>query len=77
MFLPEKLKQLREKKDISLDKLMVGLSRVGLDISSETLSNWERGEAAPRADQLVKIAEFFDVSITYFFDLKRSRTSVA
>ncbi len=37
-------------------------------ISNSTLTDWKYGRSVPKADKLRKIAEYFDVSINYFFD---------
>lgn len=37
-------------------------------ISPSTLTDWKYGRSVPKADKLCKIAEYFDVSLNYFFD---------
>lgn len=75
MFLPEKIKEAREKAEFSQEKLMVALSNSGLSISRATISSWENGETKPNAEELATLAEFFELPITYFFTLKHSRAS--
>lgn len=36
-------------------------------VSQSTLSDWKRGRAKPKADKLLKLAEYFGVTIDYFF----------
>ena len=35
-------------------------------IASATLSEWKKGTYTPKADKLLKLAEYFGVSIEYF-----------
>ena len=37
-------------------------------ISPSSLTDWKYGRSVPKADKLRKIAEYFDVSLNYFFD---------
>lgn len=38
------------------------------DISTATLSDWKTGRSIPKLDKLKKIADYFDVPITYFIE---------
>lgn len=43
-------------------------------ISTATLSSWKNGKYTPGADKLQKIADYFNVPISYFLsDVKKSR----
>ena len=35
-------------------------------ISNATLSDWKHGKSKPKADKLMKLAEFFGVPVEYF-----------
>lgn len=37
-------------------------------ISQVTLSDWKNGRSTPKVDKLQKIANYFEVPITYFLD---------
>ncbi|MCU7195509.1 helix-turn-helix domain-containing protein [Turicibacter sanguinis] len=37
-------------------------------ISQVTLSDWKNGRSVPKVDKLQKIANYFEVPITYFLD---------
>lgn len=37
-------------------------------ISNVTFTDWKKGRSKPKADKLLKIAQYFDVSIEYFLD---------
>lgn len=37
-------------------------------ISTSTLSDWKTGRSTPKIDKLKKIADYFDVPITYFLE---------
>ena len=38
------------------------------DIPTSTLSDWKIGRSQPKIDKIQKIAEYFDVPITYFIE---------
>jgi len=68
MFQSDKLKEIREKSNISETDLMFELYKMGLKISRQTILNWECGATAPGADDLAIIATFFKKPIQYFFE---------
>ena len=55
-----RIKELREKKNITQLKLAVDLN-----LNQNTLSRYETGEREPSYDVLIKIADYFNVSIDY------------
>ena len=55
-----KLKKLRKEKGISQLKLALDLN-----MSQNTISRYETGEREPGINELIKIADYFDVSIDY------------
>lgn len=57
------LKQLRLENGISQRQL-----GNHLNMSNQTVSFWEIGKREPDLDTLVKIADFFDVSVDYLLD---------
>lgn len=38
------------------------------EISTSTLSDWKTGRSNPKLDKLRKIADYFEVPITYFLE---------
>ncbi len=60
MTLGEKLQNLRREKGISQDRLAELL-----DVSRQAVSKWERDEAMPETDKVVRLSEVFSVSIDY------------
>ena len=60
-----KLKELRVKKRLSQEEL----GKI-LGVSGQTILNWENCIHSPNVDQLIKLADFFDVSIDYLVGLK-------
>jgi transcriptional regulator with XRE-family HTH domain len=56
----ERLKKLRNERDLSQDS--VGKS---LNIGGRTIGNYESGERLPSLDTLVKLADFYGVSVDY------------
>lgn len=39
-------------------------------VATSTLTNWKHGKYTPKIDKLQKIAEYFDVPVTYFLEGK-------
>lgn len=54
------LKKLRKEKGISQLKLAMDLN-----MTQNTISRYETGEREPGINELIKIADYFDVSIDY------------
>lgn len=54
--------QLRTARGMSQRDLALAL---GNKSSNELVSRWERGSASPSAETLVKLSEFFDVSVDW------------
>ncbi|MBE6921255.1 MAG: helix-turn-helix transcriptional regulator [Ruminococcaceae bacterium] len=55
-----RLKELRKKKGISQLRLATDLNT-----TQNTISRYETGEREPGIDELVKIADYFNVSVDY------------
>ena len=58
-----RLKQLREQKKISQQKLAMDLA-----MNQNTISRYETGEREADYNTLIKIADYFDVSIDYLLE---------
>lgn len=60
MAIAERIKELRKEKGISQAELgkAVGVSQKAVDY-------WERGVNEPKANYIVKLADFFDVTADY------------
>ena len=41
-------------------------------ISQSTLSDWKNGKSAPKLDKLQRIADYFGVSVSYFYDEEKT-----
>lgn len=57
MVIGEKILQLRMSKNISQEQLAEAL-----DVSRQTVSKWEMGQALPKIDKVLQLAEIFGVS---------------
>ena len=59
-----------EKFQSLLDKTNKTPYQVSKDtgISTATLSSWKNGAYVPKADKLMILAKYFDVSIEYFLE---------
>lgn len=60
MTLGEKIQELRRKNAMSQDVLAERL-----DVSRQAVSKWERDEAMPEAEKVIRIAQLFRVSTDY------------
>jgi len=60
MTLGEKLQKLRAGRGLSQDALAEAL-----EVSRQAVSKWERDEAMPETEKVVRISEFFQVSTDY------------
>lgn len=60
MTLGEKIQELRRRSGMSQDTLAEKL-----DVSRQAVSKWERDEAMPETDKIVRIAQVFGVSTDY------------
>lgn len=60
-----RIKELREKKGLSIDQLSKGLKAKGISISPASISKYEREERKPKIDKWIKLANFFDVPVSY------------
>ncbi len=56
----KKIKSLRENSGLEAQKLASELS-----VGKSTLSNWENDRRTPDTDTLIKIANYFEVSVDY------------
>ncbi|MDF8373622.1 helix-turn-helix domain-containing protein [Weissella paramesenteroides] len=66
-----RLKELREAKGLSQRQLANELGMV-----HQTYSNYERGEREPRIDVLIKLADYFDVSVDYLIGHEKTPNHV-
>lgn len=55
-----RLKEIRENKGLSQYALATAIGE-----SQSTLASWENGKAMPRANTLIRLADFLNVSIDY------------
>lgn len=70
MSFSEKLRLLRKEKNLKQDELAKSLN-----ISRQSISNYENGTRFPNDEKLLcKIAQFFDVSVDYLLDMTNIRT---
>lgn len=59
-----------EKFNVLLERFDITAYRVAKEtgISTSTLSDWKNGRSTPKLDKLQKIANYFEVPITYFLN---------
>lgn len=64
----ERLKQLREEANLTMEQLAVSLGT-----KKQTISRYENNQREPEYATLIKIAQFFNVSTDYLLGLKDSK----
>lgn len=63
MFSYEKFQKICEERNVTVYEVS---SRSG--VATSTLSCWKNGKYTPKIDKIQKIAEFFNVPISYFLE---------
>ena len=71
-----RLKELREKKGLTLKELSATLKKQDVIISPDSLAKYERGERKPKYDKWAGIAKFYGVSVPYLQDNTFSKTDI-
>lgn len=60
-----RLKELRQRKNLTFKELSKKLQADGIRISSDSLAKYERGDREPKIDKWQALANFFDVTVPY------------
>lgn len=60
-----RLKELRQRKNLTFKELSKKLQEDGIRISSDSLAKYERGDRHPKIDKWQALANFFNVSVPY------------
>lgn len=68
----KRLKELRESKKISQQRLAIELN-----VSQATVSKYELGQADPDIPTIVRLSEYFRVSADYLLEISDSRQNIS
>lgn len=69
--LGNRLRFLREKKGISMDKMCDDLSKnYGVNLAKSTISKWENGKSEPTMSYARILSKYFKTSLDYIIGLK-------
>ena len=60
-----RIKKLRDAKNLTLRELSIALDKKGAKISPDALAKYERDERQPKIDKWEALANFFGVSVPY------------
>lgn len=71
-----RIRKLRKEKDLTLKELSQKLKEKGTPLSASSLIKYERGERNPKLETWLKLAEFFDVSVSYLQGTSDVRSSI-
>ena len=66
-----RLRELRNKSGLTQNEIA---NKLG--VSGQTILNWENGIYEPKINQLIQLAELFDVSIDYLVERKADANRV-
>lgn len=72
-----RLKELREKKGLTLKELSEALKKDDINISPDSLAKYERGERKPKYEKIISLAKFYDVSVQYLQGLEPDLYTIA
>lgn len=67
----KKLKELREKNNLTQDDVSQELN-----ISRQTVSNWETGKSLPDLNTTICLCKFYDISINELLDIDSSKNTL-
>ncbi|MCX8721420.1 MULTISPECIES: helix-turn-helix domain-containing protein [unclassified Lactobacillus] len=67
-----RLKELRQKNNLTLKELSEQLSKRNIKISADALAKYERGDREPKIDKWNHLAEFYGVSPDYLMGLNNN-----
>lgn len=67
----KKLKELREKNNLAQDDVAQELN-----ISRQTVSNWETGKSLPDLNTTICLCKFYDISINELLDIDSSKNTL-
>lgn len=71
----EKLKQLRNERDMSMDNLVADLNHLyGLNLTKSMISRWESNKNDPSLTYVTAIVKYFNVSLDWLLGLTDKRT---
>lgn len=71
----DKLKQLRNERDMSMDNLVADLNRLyGLNLTKSMISRWEANKNDPSLTYATAIVRYFNVSLDWLMGLTDKRT---
>ncbi|MGL3988138.1 MULTISPECIES: helix-turn-helix domain-containing protein [Bacillus subtilis group] len=74
----ERLKKLREDKDLSIGDLISELNkRYDTKVSKSMISRYENGQTDPKMEVVRIIADYFKVSLDYLIGLKEEPFTIA
>lgn len=64
MLVGQKLKEQRLQQNETQESIAIKLG-----VSRQTISNWENGKTLPDIDSLIKLSQFYKLSIDELFDI--------
>lgn len=71
-----RIKELREKNGMSIDQLSKKLKEKGVSISPASISKYEREERNPKIENWQKLANYFNVSISYLQGISENKEPI-
>lgn len=66
-----RLRQLRNEKGWTLEQVAAEIN-----VSNQTISNWEKGKTQPDIESLIRLADLFKVTIDYLVERESNAQSI-
>ena len=66
-----RLRELRNKSGLTQNEIATKLG-----VSGQTILNWENGIYEPKINQLIQLADLFDVTVDYLIERKVNKKSI-
>lgn len=76
MFQSKKIKSARRKIKLSLGNVAYEMTKLGYEVTPQTVWNWERAKTTPDAQGLALLSFVLQRPISYFFDLKTKQSAL-
>ena len=71
-----RLREVRQRKGLTLKEASEGLNKIGLSITADALSKYERGDREPKLKTWSKLAQFYDVPLFYLQSAPTSKETI-
>lgn len=68
MFRGEKIKEMRKQHKMSVESLAKMMYIEGVDVSGQTIRNWESNKSCPNAERIKSLCDIFGIELNYLVE---------